>query len=184
MAIFTPENNRYMKLLKTTLNTNRYFEENKKMYYNDETESATISTTDTSKYTITSGYDNYINDIESVKTFNEQQIKINKQTKNNFDRLNKKITVVGENTLVCINESKQELVDNILQIKTDINSDLYNNKKDITQYIKDNITDIIYYENIKLKKIEKGIDIIVSGLIISIFTNIFLFAYLINNIIK
>ena len=102
MAIFTP-NSKFLKMMKTTLNTNKYFIENgdNMVDYNKDTKIAT-ATIDTANYELKNNTQDYIIDKtdeirKEYQDFAEQQIKLNKQTKYNYDRLNKKITTSSEN---------------------------------------------------------------------------------------
>ena len=122
MAIFTP-NSKFLKMMKTTLNTNKYFIENgdNMVDYNKDTKIAT-ATIDTANYELKNNTQDYIIDkTDEVKKeyqdFAEQQIKLNKQTKYNYDRLNKKITTSSENIYKLLDKNNKKIIDN--NIKTD-----------------------------------------------------------------
>ncbi len=140
MAIFTPES-KFLNMMKTTLDTNKYFMENNmsKKYY----KGTDSSTKDTIKEENKSDIDIYYtyptkvdssniiydtpsnsnivgvidppsnedinNKYEEFRSFSEQQIKVNKQTKNNYDRLNKKITVSTEKIEEKITEIENDI---------------------------------------------------------------------------
>lgn len=188
MAIFTPNNN-YMKLLKTTINTNRYFEENKKV----NIESGIMVDNDYNALsTMHNRFDDIDDDVKLLKTFNEQQIKINKQTKNNFDKLNRKVIKVSDDIITITNNSKQEIIDK-MDSNTKYINELYNDMKVLENGNSNLIMD--YMCNQLRKPIDNNIDqiynylkrttaIIGWGLIISILTNISLFAYLIGIVSK
>ena len=135
MAIFTPES-KFLNMMKTTLNTNRYFMENTDMgkykkkedfiknkesspyTYNsnkdfeDESEIGVIST-GSAEMEISDSYSGFVDETETnlnkLISFSEQQIKVNKQTKNNYDRLNKKITVNTEKIEKKIIEIEEDI---------------------------------------------------------------------------
>ena len=122
MAIFTP-NSKFLKMMKTTLNTNKYFIENgdNMVDYNKDAKIAT-ATIDSVKYELKNNVQDYIIDkTDEVKKeyqdFAEQQIKLNKQTKYNYDRLNKKITTSSENIYKLLDKNNKKIIDN--NIKTD-----------------------------------------------------------------
>ena len=188
MAIFTPNNN-YMKLLKTTINTNRYFEENKKV----NIESGIMVDNDYNALsTMHNRFDDIDDDVKLLKTFNEQQIKINKQTKNNFDKLNRKVIKVSDDIITITNNSKQEIIDK-MDSNTEYINELYNDMKVLENGNSNLIMD--YMCNQLKKPIDNNIDQIYNylkrttavigwGLIISILANISLFAYLIGIVSK
>ena len=122
MAIFTP-NSKFLKMMKTTLNTNKYFIENgdNMVDYNKDTKIAT-ATIDTANYELKNNTQDYIIDKtdeirKEYQDFAEQQIKLNKQTKYNYDRLNKKITTSSENIYKLLDKNNKKIIDN--NIKTD-----------------------------------------------------------------
>ena len=122
MAIFTP-NSKFLKMMKTTLNTNKYFIENgdNMVDYNKDTKIET-ATIDTANYELKNNTQDYIIDKtdeirKEYQDFAEQQIKLNKQTKYNYDRLNKKITTSSENIYKLLDKNNKKIIDN--NIKTD-----------------------------------------------------------------
>lgn len=191
MAIFTPNNN-YMKLLKTTINTNRYFEENKKV----NIESGIMVDNDYNALsTMHNKFDDIDDDVKLLKTFNEQQIKINKQTKNNFDKLNRKVIKVSDDIITITNNSKQEIIDK-MDSNTKYINELYNDMKVlengnsnlIMNYMCNQLREPIDKTNYNIDQIynylKKTTAVIGWGLIISILANISLFAYLIGILSK
>lgn len=118
MGIFTPKN-KFMEMMKTTLDTNKYFIENKK----EENNMADINTEPTFTANISADPDYYvrntisddINDLnnkyDEYKSFTEQQIKLNKQFKNNSDRINRKLSASTDNIITCINETHNKSYD-------------------------------------------------------------------------
>lgn len=135
MAIFTPES-KFLNMMKTTLDTNRYFVENTDMgkykkkedfiknkesspyTYNstkdseDELEIGVIST-EPAEIEISDSYSEFVDEtgtnLNKLISFSEQQIKVNKQTKNNYDRLNKKITINTEKIEKKIVEIEEDI---------------------------------------------------------------------------
>lgn len=171
MAIFTPES-KFLNMMKTTLNTNKYFVENTDMGkykkkedfiknkesspytydsnkdFEDESEIGVIST-GPAEIEISDSYTGFIDEtgtnLNKLISFSEQQIKINKQTKNNYDRLNKKITVNTEKIEKKIVEQVEEYIWRRFSDHEQISKDNYltiiekidNYKKDIRdKYIK------------------------------------------------
>ena len=123
MAIFTP-NSKFLKMMKTTLNTNKYFIENgdNMVDYNKDTKIAT-ATIDTANYELKNNTQDYIIDkTDEVKKeyqdFAEQQIKLNKQTKYNYDRLGKKITIAYENIYGLSDKNNRKIIDNNVKTGT------------------------------------------------------------------
>lgn len=200
MAIFTPES-KFMSMMKTTLNTNKYFMENNVMdrkYYEDKNISTDIEEEKIDKNNdnisiysdiannsnIKSGIaynpnnivgiidcpDEVNNKYNEFISFSEQQIKINKQAKNNFDRLNKKIV---HNTDKIIKNSSELKYSIIKSIK---DSDLFVEQKlIITEQNIDKVICEIIDSRINKLKMLIGINTLI---------NIALFAYLIFCIIK
>ena len=187
MAIFTPNNN-YMKLLKTTINTNRYFEENKKV----NIESGIMVDNDYNALsTMHNRFDDIDDDVKLLKTFKEQQIKINKQTKNNFDKLTKKVFRVSNDIIIITNNNKQEIIDK-MDSNTKYINELYNDMKVLENgnsnlimdymcnQLKEPIDKMSYNIDQMYNSLKKTTAVIGWGLIISILANISLFAYLIG----
>ena len=119
MGIFTPKN-KFMEMMKTTLDTNKYFIENKK----EEDNMAEINTKSTTftaninaasdyyvKNTISDDISDLNNKYDKCKSFTEQQIKLNKQFKNNSDRINRKLSASTDNIITCINENHNKSYD-------------------------------------------------------------------------
>ena len=189
MAIFTPES-KFLNMMKTTLNTNKYFVENTDMgkykkkedliknkesspyTYNsnkdfeDESEIGVIST-GSAEIEISDSYTGFVDETETnlnkLISFSEQQIKVNKQTKNNYDRLNKKITV-----------NTEKIEKKIVEIEEDI----WRRLLDHEQVSKDNYLAIIekiddYKKDIRDKYIK-----VLAFIGFGILSNLILFAYL------
>ena len=123
MAIFTP-NSKFLKMMKTTLNTNKYFIENgdNMVDYNKDTKIAT-ATIDTANYELKNNTQDYIIDKtdevrKEYQDFAEQQIKLNKQTKYNYDRLSKKITISYENIYGLLDKNNRKIIDNNVKTGT------------------------------------------------------------------
>lgn len=123
MAIFTP-NSKFLKMMKTTLNTNKYFIENgdNMVDYNKDTKIAT-ATIDTANYELKNNTQDYIIDKtdevrKEYQDFAEQQIKLNKQTKYNYDRLGKKITIAYENIYGLLDKNNRKIIDNNVKTGT------------------------------------------------------------------
>ena len=123
MAIFTP-NSKFLKMMKTTLNTNKYFIENgdNMVDYNKDTKIAT-ATIDTANYELKNNTQDYIIDKtdevrKEYQDFAEQQIKLNKQTKYNYDRLSKKITISYENIYGLLDKNNRKIIDNNIKTGT------------------------------------------------------------------
>ena len=189
MAIFTLES-KFLNMMKTTLDTNRYFVENTDMgkykkkedfiknkesspyTYNsnkdfeDESEIGVIST-GSAEIEISDSYTGFVDETETnlhkLISFSEQQIKVNKQTKNNYDRLNKKITV-----------NTEKIEKKIVEIEEDI----WRRLLDHEQVSKDNYLAIIekiddYKKDIRDKYIK-----VLAFIGFGILSNLILFAYL------
>lgn len=111
MAIFTPES-KFMKMMKTTLNTNKYFIENKKEE-NKMAEYATIKLKDTCDAymtnTITDKFEELNDKYDECISFSEQQIKLNKQLKNNCDRFNKNLRKNTDDIVIHIDRTYDKL---------------------------------------------------------------------------
>lgn len=111
MAIFTPES-KFMKMMKTTLNTNKYFIENKKEE-DKMAEYAKITLKDTCNTyvtnTITDEFKELNDKYDECISFSEQQIKLNKQFKNNCDRLNKNLRKNTDNMVIHIDRTYDKL---------------------------------------------------------------------------
>jgi len=123
MAIFTP-NSKFLKMMKTTLNTNKYFIENgdNMVDYNKDTKIAT-ATIDTANYELKNNVQDYVIDKtdevrKEYQDFAEQQIKLNKQTKYNYDRLTKKITIAYEDTYKLLDKNNRKIIDNNIKTGT------------------------------------------------------------------
>jgi len=123
MAIFTP-NSKFLKMMKTTLNTNKYFIENgdNMVDYNKDTKIAT-ATIDTANYELKNNVQDYVidktNEVrKEYQDFAEQQIKLNKQTKYNYDRLTKKITIAYEDTYKLLDKNNRKIIDNNIKTGT------------------------------------------------------------------
>ena len=123
MAIFTP-NSKFLKMMKTTLNTNKYFIENgdNMVDYNKDTKIVT-ATIDTANYELKNNTQDYIIDKtdevrKEYQDFAEQQIKLNKQTKYNYDRLGKKITIAYENIYGLLDKNNRKIIDNNVKTGT------------------------------------------------------------------
>ena len=127
MAIFTP-NSKFLKMMKTTLNTNKYFIENGDNMvdydYNKDTKIETATATiDTAKYELKDNVEDYVIDKtdevrKEYQDFAEQQIKLNKQTKYNYDRLTKKITIAYKDTYELLNKNNRKIIDNNVKTGT------------------------------------------------------------------
>lgn len=152
MAIFTP-NSKFLKMMKTTLNTNKYFIENgdNMVDYNKDTKIAT-ATIDTANYELKNNTQDYIIDKtdevrKEYQDFAEQQIKLNKQTKYNYDRLGKKITIAYENIYGLLDKNNRKIIDNnvktgtILEIANRLETDA---RSSIEEKIKE-LKNVIYW---------------------------------------
>lgn len=184
MAIFTPKS-KFMDMMKTTLNTNRYFVENnmnknESFIEEDSIEKDVPIKSETIKinndYSSRIGIKEFpstevVNEkYEEFKSFSEQQIKLNKQTKNNFDRLNKKIT-----------HSTDKIIENSSELKYSIIKSI----KDSDSFVEQKL--IITEQNIDVlmsKIVDSKIDKVIMLMGINIIINIALFAYLAFCIIK
>lgn len=184
MAIFTPES-KFMNMMKTTLNTNKYFVENnmnknESFIEEDSIEKDIPAKSETIK--INNDYSSIIGiadfpstetvneKYEEFKSFSEQQIKLNKQTKNNFDRLNKKI---DRNT------------DKIIENSSELKYSIIKNIKDSDSFVEQKL--IIIEQNIDkfiCEIIDSKIDNLRILIGINTLINIALFAYLTFCIIK
>jgi hypothetical protein len=157
-------------------------ENNMEKYYNDkDIESSeedsiekdtpitsTIAITEPAYYTANT-FDELNDSYKEIKSFTEQQIKLNKQTKNNFDRLNKKINHNTDN----ISKQIQNTEDNLWKRFIDNESFIDQRFKSIDTDIEKKFT---YIDN----KINKLTVLISFGII----SNMILFAYLILAVFK
>ena len=185
MAIFTPKS-KFMDMMKTTLNTNRYFVENNMQNKNEsfikessiekdvpiKSETIKINNDYSSRIGIAEFPSTEVvnKKYEEFKSFSEQQIKLNKQTKNNFDRLNKKIT-----------HSTDKIIENSSELKYNIIKSI----KDSDSFVEQKL--IITEQNIDVlmsKIIDSKIDKVIMLMGINIIINIALFAYLVFCIIE
>lgn len=152
MGIFTPKN-KFMEMMKTTLNTNKYFIENKKEE-DKMAEYATIKLNDTcNSYmtnTITDKFEELNDKYDECISFSEQQIKLNKQLKNNCDRFNKNLRKNTDDIVIHIdrtydklyevldNQYRQELIEigYASQYKDEILNEIRNIKKTVYFFMK------------------------------------------------
>ena len=187
MAVFTPKS-KFMSMMKTTLDTNKYFMENNMKdeydenidFFSKEEDSiekdmhTTISINNNPKPYSTNeeypSYDLFNEKYEEFKSFSEQQIKLNKQTKNNFDRLNKKINHNTEIITKNISDSENFLSKRIEDCRSSIDLKLDYAESDINKTISNLI-------NEKASKI-------ITLLSINFYIIMGLFAYLIITSIK
>ena len=184
MAIFTPKS-KFMDMMKTTLSTNRYFVENnmnknESFIEEDSIEKDIPTKSETIK--INNGYSSRIGiadfpstDVvnekyEEFKSFSEQQIKLNKQTKNNFDRLNKKITHNTDKIIENSSKLKYSIIESIKDSDSFVEQKLIITEQNIDKVMCE-IIDI----RINRLKVLIGINTLI---------NIALFAYLTFCIIK
>ena len=184
MAIFTPES-KFMHMMKTTLDTNRYFMENnmEKYYNNKDIESSSedsiekdtpindipITEYKEPAYYTTNTFNELNDSYKEIKSFTEQQIKLNKQTKNNFDRLNKKINHNTDSVSKQIRSTEENLWQRLIYIEGFIDQRFKSIDTDIEEKF-------IYFDD----KINKLTVLISFGII----SNMILFAYLILVVFK
>lgn len=184
MAIFTPKS-KFMDMMKTTLSTNRYFVENN-MNKNEsfieedsikkdipiKSETIKINNDYSSRIGIADfpSTDVVNEKYEEFKSFSEQQIKLNKQTKNNFDRLNKKITHNTDKIIEKSSELKYSIIKSIKDSDSFVEQKLI-----ITEQNIDKVMCEIIDSKINRLKVLIGINTLI---------NIALFAYLAFCIIK
>ena len=185
MAIFTPKS-KFMNMMKTTLDTNRYFVENNMQNKNEsfikessiekdipiKSETIKINNDYSSRIGIADfpSTDVVNEKYEEFKSFSEQQIKLNKQTKNNFDRLNKKITHNTDKIIEKSSELKYSIIKSIKDSDSFVEQKLI-----ITEQNIDKVMCEIIDSKIDRLKVLIGINTLI---------NIALFAYLAFCIIK
>lgn len=161
MAIFTP-NSKFLKMMKTTLNTNKYFIENgdNMVDYNKDTKIETV-TIDTANYELKNNTQDYIIDKtdevrKEYQDFAEQQIKLNKQTKYNYDRLGKKITIAYENIYGLLDKNNRKIIDNnvktgtILEIANRLETDTRSSIEEKIKELKNAIYWLIFINIIQI----------------------------------